>query len=194
MLPASAVPLMLTPDVFSVGPITLSPATFAITGAAGGVVSICTVLVAGSLETPAVDFTIALIVVPGASAGTSALVKLADQRPALSAVTVLDVLPQLTVTLALASAIPVTATPAVAPFSAALTLSSLATTLITGVAGLTFVVVPVPVPVVGAAAAPPPPPPRTPPNTPPTNGVPTASQVFNPPPEDGAATGDVPTA
>ena len=172
-----------------------SPAIFAITGDAGAVASICTIFVAGSLETPAVDLTVALTVVPVASAGTSPLAKLAVQRPALSAVTVLDVLPQLTVTLALGSAIPLTDTPAA--FSAALTLSSLETTLITGVAGLTLAVVPVPVPavvVVVAAALPPPPPPRTPPNTPPTNGVPTASQVLNPPPEDGCATGDVPTA
>ena len=103
------------------------------TGAPGAAVSIATVLVPAALALPAASVATALMVLLAASAGISALAKFAVHAPADEAVTVFTVVPQVTATLAPASAVPATATPAV--FSAALTALSVDTALTTGAEG-----------------------------------------------------------
>ena len=106
----------------------LSVATAAMTGNAGAVVSTVTPFVPAMLALPAISVATALMVVL-ASAGTSALLKLVLQLPPAAA-TVLLAVPQLTTTLEPVSAVPDTVTPVA--FSAALTMLSVATALITG--------------------------------------------------------------
>ena len=98
----------------------------------GAAASTTTALVPAALALPAMSVATALTVVLAASAGTSALLKLVLQLPP-GAATVLLTAPQLTATLEPVSAVPDTVTPAA--FSAALTMLSVATALITGAMG-----------------------------------------------------------
>ena len=108
-----------------------SVATTPITGVVGARVSTMRTLAPAVLAFPATSVATALMVLSMASLGTSALLKLTLQAPAL-AVTTLVRLPQVKATLASTSAVPVTMTPSF--FSAELTVSSVATRLTTGVA------------------------------------------------------------
>ena len=128
--PASAVPLTATPASFSAALTMSLPDTMLMVGASGVAVSMLTVRVPAAPVLPAASVATAEML---PLAGTSALAKVLLQLPLPSAVTFWELVPQVTTTLALASALPLTSTPAA--FSSALTVLSVATALITGAVG-----------------------------------------------------------
>ena len=130
LAPASALPLTSTPAAFSATLTVLSVATGLMTGVLGATASNATVRVLAGPVLPATSVATALIF---PLAGMLALAKVLLQLPSPAALTCWVVEPQVTATLAPASAVPLTATPAA--FSAMLTVPSVATRWITGASG-----------------------------------------------------------